>query len=305
METIGFLGLGRMGGPMAARIRAAGWQVIAFDPSAEARQRGSASGLQITDGQEAVFSGVDVVITMLPDDRSIESFLHHPSHSLDLIKPDTLWVEMTSSRPVVTRQLSGAVADRGSVLLDAPVSGGVTGAEKGKLTIFAGGDREVLDRARHLLEAVASSIYHVGHEPGHGDLAKSLNNMLSAINLTAASEALALAAHDGLDLPTFVDAVTKSSGSSQAMTVKIGRFALAKDFTAGFTINQYLKDLRIARSAFDTAHMPTRLASLTADLWRHFADEGHGEEDHTRIVPLMIELDGAMNATAAATQSAY
>jgi 3-hydroxyisobutyrate dehydrogenase-like beta-hydroxyacid dehydrogenase len=299
--TIAFFGLGRMGMPMAARLAQAGWTVIGLDPSELARRGAAEQGIEASD-DPGVVRTADVIATMLPDDRAVGELIDASAGVVTNVPAGALWLEMTSSHPKVTRQLAQLMDARECAVVDVPVSGGVRGAQEGTLTILAGGSVEALERAKPLLEVISSRVIRVGDRPGDGDMAKSLNNMLSAVNLTAASEAMALAAKSGLDLQAFAQAVAGSSGGSHAMAVKVGQFALGGDFDAGFTIDQYRKDLRIALSAFADADLDSRLGRAAQEIWSRLSSAGHGAEDHTRVVALLGGLGADSYAGASASR---
>src|SRR5689334_7109970 len=175
--TIGFVGCGRMGGPMLRRLLAAGARVRAFDVSERALSAAIEAGAEHARDPGDAARGLATVITMLPDPPAVEAAAAAPLESLDR---DALWLGMSSSRPASTRALAEAAAARGAHLLDAPVSGGVAGAEAGALTIMLGGPAWLVERARPVLEELGESLVHVGDRPGDGDAAKTINNMLSA-----------------------------------------------------------------------------------------------------------------------------
>jgi len=299
--AIAFLGLGRMGTPMAGRLVEAGYTVDAFDPSPEARERAAAVGCRIAADVAGAVAGAAVVITILPDERAVEDLARGEGGLLAAWQGDRLWIEMTSSMPAVTRAIAAEVVGRGGRFLDAPVSGGVRGAAAGTLTIMAAGGKEALDEARPILAPLSARVVYVGERPGAGDVAKSVNNMLSAVNLTAATEALAIAIREGVDLRLLVDAIGTSTGASNAMKVKVGDFALAGRYDSGFTIGQYLKDLRIALTMAGDDDLSPALAATTRKLWENLAEEEGGAPNHTEVVPLLLRRAGLELPHGAAT----
>ena len=244
---IAFIGCGRMGGPMARRLLEAGAPIRAFDLDERALRAVVDAGAEPAGGPEDAARGASVAVTMLPDPRAVDGAARGSGGLLGGLDEGTLWLEMSSSRPATTRALAQAASERGAALLDAPVSGGVAGAEAGTLTIMLGGPVALVARARPLLERLGSSLVHVGDQPGDGDAAKTINNMLSATNLAAAAEALAMGIRAGLDPHRLVDCVNGGTGGSHAMRHKVGEQVLTGRFDSRFTIGQYLKDLGIAR----------------------------------------------------------
>src|SRR3954469_4414234 len=270
---VGFVGCGRMGGPMARRLLAAGAAVRPFDVDERALRGVADAGASIADSPRAAADGAAVAITMLPDPPTVHRAARGPDGllagpgdgapwlaqrgPLAGLGAGALWLEMSSSRPAPTRALSEAAAERGAALLDAPVSGGVAGAEAGTLTIMLGGPAALVERATPLLEELGRSLVHVGDRPGDGDAAKTINNMLSATNLAAAAEALAMGMRAGLDPERLVDCVNGGTGASNAMEKKVGGQVLTGRFASRFTLGQYLKDLGIARGLADDHRVPT------------------------------------------------
>jgi 3-hydroxyisobutyrate dehydrogenase len=285
---VGFVGCGRMGGPMARRLLAAGADVRAFDVDERALPAVADAGASIADSPRAAADGAAVAITMLPDPPTVDRAARGPDGLLAGLGDGALWLEMSSSRPATTRALAEAAAERGAALLDAPVSGGVAGAEAGTLTIMLGGPAALVERATPLLEELGRSLVHVGDRPGDGDAAKTINNMLSATNLAAAAEALAMGMRAGLDPERLVDCVNGGTGASNAMEKKVGGQVLTGRFASRFTLGQYLKDLGIARGLADDHRVPTPVNGAAHALWTAHAARGHADADHTRLVALLL-----------------
>jgi 3-hydroxyisobutyrate dehydrogenase-like beta-hydroxyacid dehydrogenase len=225
---------------------------------------------------------------MLPDPPAVDGAARGPEGLLSGLEAGALWLEMSSSRPETTRTLAEAAKERGAALLDAPVSGGVAGAEAGSLTVMLGGPAELVERARPVLEQLGSSLVHVGDHPGDGDAAKTLNNMLSATNLAAATEALAIGIRAGLDPERLVDCVNGGTGGSHAMRHKVGEHALTGRFASRFTIGQYLKDLGIAHDLAADHGVPVPVNGAARALWASHAARGATGLDHTRLVELVL-----------------
>src|SRR4051812_4441630 len=285
---VAFVGCGRMGGPMARRLVAAGAGVRAFDVDERALSALADAGASVADSPRAAAGGAPVVITMLPDPPTVDRAARGPAGLLAGLDDGALWLEMSSSRPATTRALAETAAERGAALLDAPVSGGVAGAEAGTLTIMLGGPAALVERARPLLEELGGSLVHVGDRPGDGDAAKTINNMLSATNLAAAAEALAMGMRAGLDPDRLVDCVNGGTGASNAMEKKVGGQVLTGKFASRFTLGQYLKDLGIAQGLADDHRVPTPVNGAARAVWTAQAARGAAEEDHTRLVALLL-----------------
>src|SRR3954468_16190740 len=285
---VGFVGCGRMGGPMARRLLAAGAGGRAVDGDERAPRGGADAGASIAASPRAAADGAPVVITMLPDPPVVERAARGPEGLLAGLGDGALWLEMSSSRPATTRALAEAAAERGAALLDAPVSGGVAGAEAGTLTIMLGGAAGLVARARPLLAELGASLVHVGDTPGDGDAAKTINNMLSATHLAAAAEALAMRMSAGLAPERLVECVNGGTGASHAMEHKIGGHVLTGAFASRFTLGQYLKDLGIARGLADDHRVPTPVNGAAHAVWTSHAARGAAGADHTRLVELLL-----------------
>src|SRR3954463_8118315 len=253
---VGFVGCGVRGGRRARRLLAAGADVRAFDVDERALRAVADAGASVADSPRAAADGAALAVTMLPDPPTVDRAARGPDGLLAGLRDGALWLEMSSSRPATTRALAEAAAERGAALLDAPVSGGVAGAEAGTLTIMLGGRAALAARARPLLAELGASLVHVGDRPGDGDAAKTINNMLSATNLAAAAEALAMGMRAGLDPERLVDCVNGGTGASNAMEKKVGGQVLTGRFASRFTLGQYLKDLGIARGLADDHRVP-------------------------------------------------
>jgi 3-hydroxyisobutyrate dehydrogenase len=285
---VAFVGCGRMGGPMARRLLAAGAELRAYDVDERALRAIGDAGAGLAAGPRAAAEGAAVAITMLPDPAVVERAARGPEGLLAGLGDGALWIEMSSSRPATTLALAEAAAERGAALLDAPVSGGVAGAEAGTLTIMLGGAAALFARARPLLEELGGSLVHVGDRPGDGDAAKTINNMLSATNLAAAAEALAMGMRAGLDPQRLVECVNGGTGASHAMENKVGGQVLTGRFASRFTLGQYLKDLGIARGLADDHRVPTPVNGAAHALWTEHAARGAADGDHTRLVELLL-----------------
>ncbi|CAM5644827.1 3-hydroxyisobutyrate dehydrogenase OS=Streptomyces fumanus OX=67302 GN=mmsB PE=3 SV=1 [Streptomyces fumanus] len=287
--TIAVVGLGRLGATVARRLVEAGHRVSGFDVSADAAGHARGLGVQVAGSCPEALRGAETVITVLPDAAVVEAAA---PEILAAAEPGSCWLEMSSSHPETTRALAARAAEHGIALLDIPVAGGVAGAEKGVLTVMAAGPAALVERTRPVLEVFGQRIIHISERPGDGNVAKTINNLLAAANLAAASEGLALGLAAGLDVDILLDVLNASSATSFATTTQIPTFARAGEYSARFTIGQYAKDARVA---LDVAHrhgMEPAMLTRAHDLWNALADDGHAGEDYTRITPLTAEASG-------------
>lgn len=292
LPRIGFVGVGKMGAPMARRLLAAGYQVTVHDVRPEAMAGVCCDGAASADSPAAAASRADVLITMLPDPPAVEQAVYGERGLGDAMHPGQVLLEMTSSHPSTTRRVAGDLTARGVRVLDAPVSGGVPGAVEGTLCIMVGGPAEVLDECRPILGHLGREIVHVGGAPGDGDVAKTINNMLSATAVWSVAEALALGVRAGLDPERLFAAVNHSSGRSYTTEIKIPRDILTRRFASGFTVGQYLKDLNICLDLAGELGVPMLLASMLRQAWTVAARDGMAGSDNTELVRLLERWAG-------------
>jgi 3-hydroxyisobutyrate dehydrogenase len=281
-DLIGFAGLGRMGQPMASRLADAGFRVTGFDISGSARESWSGrTGCACAASAAGLAAQAAAVVLMLPDSAAVSSVLIGQG-LLGLLQPGAIVVDMSSSVPEKTRELAAEAARRGLGYVDAPVSGGVSGAQDGTLTIMAGGEPGSVGRVRELLNVMGSTVMHVGG-PGAGHAVKALNNLLSATHLLITSEAMVAAARFGLDVPTALAAVNGSSGRSGSTLNKWPDFIVNGSYDSGFSIALMVKDVRIAVELITSTGSRAELAEASLQLWERAAVTLPADADHTEI----------------------
>jgi 3-hydroxyisobutyrate dehydrogenase len=288
MATIGFIGLGNMGAPMAANLAKAGHRVIGFDiVTARAATLAAAGGRVAATMSEAAASG-EIVITMLPGGPEVRSVYLGDAGVLAHARPGTLLIDCSTIDVETARVLAVAAAEARFEMLDAPVSGGVTGAETASLTFMVGGPAEAFERARPILAAMGRTIVHAG-AAGNGQAAKICNNMILGVSMIAVCEAFSLAERLGLAAQTLFDVGAKSSGQCWALTSYCPVPGLVpaspanRGYAPGFTAAMMLKDLRLAQQAAGATAAPTPLGAAAANLFQLFVDEGAGSLDFSAI----------------------
>lgn len=262
MSTTLFIGLGRMGAPMAA-LHARAFPTTVFDLSTEAvSQVSNDSGAEAITDLSAIPSEVDTVILMLPSSRQVEEILTGEDGILDRLGEGSLIIDMSSSEPASTRTLAERTAQVGIGYVDAPVSGGVPKARTGELSILVGGRTEDVERARPHLEVLGTTIIHVG-DAGAGDAAKAINNLVSASNIAVACEALTTAQEFGIEPAKMAKVLNSATGRSQASELKVTKYILPRDFTSGFAYDLMLKDMTIAMSLAEALETPVTTSAFT------------------------------------------
>jgi 3-hydroxyisobutyrate dehydrogenase len=280
--AVAFLGLGRMGLPMAARLVAAGIELRSFDREPAVREAFAArTGGACAESAAAAAAGAATVVLMLPNSEVVEQVVLREG-VLDSAAPGALLVDMGSSAPLRTRALAATAGEHGRRLLDAPVSGGVVGAEAGSLTIMVGGEAADLEHCRPLLELLGASVVHVGGV-GAGHALKAINNLLVGVTLLASSEALAIGRRFGLDPRTLVEVVNRSTGRSWSTEHKLPEHVLSGAYASGFALDLLVKDMRTAVELAAAIAAPAALAEAATALWAEAAGALPPGADHTEI----------------------
>lgn len=280
ISTIGFIGLGNMGAPMTAQLIAGGYRVQAYDVVPEARAHAVEAGASEALDLAAAVSGADAVILMLPNSQIVSSVLNDES-LLAAIGAGTLVVDMSSSEPASTRELAAHLAGHAVAMVDAPVSGGVKGAQNGTLTIMVGGSDDDVARILPVLEKLGKPTHAGPIASGHA--IKALNNLLSATHLWITSEAMIAGEKFGLDPKVMLEIFNGSSGRSGSTENKWPNFILPGTFNSGFGLRLMLKDMKIAVQLADQAGAPSVLGQEAVDLWQSAADGLEPGADHTEI----------------------
>jgi 3-hydroxyisobutyrate dehydrogenase len=275
---LGFVGLGHMGVPMTARLVAAGHEVQGFDVDPAARTRGGAAAVESL-ADAAV--GAEAVVLMLATSTIVRQVVLDEG-LLDSLEPGALLVDMGSSDPTQTRELAAEAERREVGYVDAPVSGGVVGAEAGTLTIMAGGAEADLETCRPIFEAVGGKVVHAGRV-GTGHALKALNNLLSATNFLITLEAVMVGSRFGLDPKVMVEAINDSTGRSWATEHKVPQFVEPRSFTSGFAMRLMVKDMQTARELAHATDSPFVLGDAAVALWEQAADALPDDADHTEI----------------------
>ena len=280
---IGFIGLGAMGEPMAARLAAAGFALTVHDADVGRTARvAEALGVAAARTPREAAAACDILVTMLPSSAIVGKVLDGPDGALAGLAPGSLIVEMSSGVPDATRILAGKAAEQGIALIDAPVSGGVSRARTGELAIMAGGDAAAIDRAQPLLEAMGSSVIRTG-AIGSAHAMKALNNLVSAGGFLIGIEALLIGQRFGLDPALMVDVLNVSTGMNNSTQKKFKQFVLSRKFDAGFGLDLMVKDLGIALGVADATATPAPFAGLCKDLWAGAQKVLGPGQDHTAM----------------------
>ena len=292
MARIGFLGLGNMGLPMARNLLAAGHDVVGFDVTPKALEAATVAGISVTDQAVDVLSGAEAVITMLPAGDHVRAVYLGPDGLLASAASGTLFIDCSTIDVASSREVHEAAAAQGHAMVDAPVSGGVSGAEAGTLTFMVGGNDDAFRRARPYLDIMGRNIVHAGGA-GNGQAAKICNNMILGISMIAVSEAFALGQKLGLDPKTFFDISSAASGSCWAMVNHnpvpgiVETSAANRDYQPGFAAAMMHKDLKLSQAAASQSGAATPLGAEATALYTLFVNAGNGGLDYSAIIKMI------------------
>ncbi|OAB57784.1 3-hydroxyisobutyrate dehydrogenase [Leptolyngbya valderiana BDU 20041] len=299
MAEIGFIGLGNMGGPMARNLKGAGHAVKGFDVMPAAIEAARDAGIETVDTAVAAADGVDAVFTMLPAGRHVRAVYLGEDAEPGVIaaaRKGTVMIDSSTIDVASARAVHAAAAEAGMPMVDAPVSGGVGGAEAGTLTMMVGGPDAAFAAAKPYLEIVGGRVIHAGGA-GNGQAAKVCNNMILGITMIANAEAFTLAEKLGLDPKVLFDISSTSSGSNWAMLNHnpvpgvVETAAANRDYKPGFSTAMMHKDLQLAQAAAQEAGAATPLGAEAAALYTLFANAGNAGLDYSAIIRLIAAKD--------------
>jgi 3-hydroxyisobutyrate dehydrogenase len=285
---IGFIGLGNMGGPMAANLVKAGHAVAGFDVAPAGIERLLAAGGTGAPNIKASVADAELTITMLPAGAHVREVYEGEGGVLAAAPKGALLIDCSTIDVATARTVAASAASRGFEMLDAPVSGGVAGAAAASLTFMVGGGADAFARARPVLQAMGKTIIHAG-TAGNGQAAKICNNLMLGISMIGVSEALALADRLGLARQTLYDVATKSSGQCWSLSNycpapgPVPAAPSNRDYAPGFTAAMMLKDLLLAQDAARSARVVSPLGAEAAAIYQRLADAGYQSKDFSVI----------------------
>lgn len=288
MERLGYVGLGTMGKGMAANLIAAGHPLTVWN-----RTPSRAEGLEanVVESPQDVGPESDIVFVCVSDTPDVEEVVFGDYGVIHGMTSGDVLVDHSTISPVATAQFAAQAVELGIEWIDAPVSGGSEGAERGTLAVMAGGDLGALERVRPFMEAYSTSIVHVGEEPGSGQMVKAVNQILVVLNQLAASEALMLADAAGLDLKKTLAAVEGGAAGSWMLSNR-GPQMIERDWSPGFTIDLQQKDLRLVLEAADEVGAALPGTALVFQLYRSLQARGLGSDGNHALVKALENLTG-------------
>jgi 3-hydroxyisobutyrate dehydrogenase len=287
---IGFIGLGKMGRPMATNLCRKGSRLVVYDVSRGPVDELAQLGAEVASGVPDLASRADIVFTMLPDSPVVDEVVTGRDGVLANLRPGSVVVDMSTIDPLVARRIGDALAARGVVMLDAPVSGGTERANSGELSVIVGGPAETFEACRDLFKAMGTKIFHVGGL-GQGLAMKLVNNMLVQVNMVAVAEALVLGVKAGLDPKTIYEVVRVSTGTSSAFERGAARM-LARDFSPAGTVDISFKDQELETAFAKQLGAPLLLANVSQQVYQMARAAGLGKQDGTAIIQVLERLAG-------------
>ncbi|MDA0597618.1 MAG: NAD(P)-dependent oxidoreductase [Chloroflexi bacterium] len=271
-EKIGFVGLGMMGLPMARNLVEYGYSVTVFDLNDSTVNAAKEFGASSADSAAETAAISDIVITMVPDSEHVEAVIAGDEGILEGLKPGSIVIDMSTIDPKMGKKMANLIEAKGSNFVDAPVTGGVEGAQAGTLSILVGGNAEVFERALPVLNVLGRDVSHMG-PVGSGHTTKIANQLIGVATLAGMAEAFVLAKKSGLDMQAFFDAVKNGAGRSWALET-LGPKILDGDFAPGFMVKHMQKDLRLAGQLAAETGTALPTSTLIAQLYRSVQADG-------------------------------
>jgi 2-hydroxy-3-oxopropionate reductase len=289
-ETIGFIGLGIMGRPIAHNLIKAGYSITVLNRHKEVTEEFVALGARASEQPQDIAEQSDILITMLPDTPQVEEVILGPGGVLEGAKKGLVVIDMSTISPTVTRQIAAHLAKQGVALLDAPVSGGDKGAIAGTLSIMVGGDEASFSRCLPIFEAVGKTIVHVG-ENGAGQVVKACNQIVVALTIEAVSEALVLGSQAGVEPEKILRVLGGGLAANRVMEMR-GEGMLSHTFTPGFRVRLHHKDLGIALGTGRAYGTSLPITAMVDQMFASLETRGWGDLDHSALLMYLEELAG-------------
>jgi 2-hydroxy-3-oxopropionate reductase len=288
MKTLGFIGLGIMGRPMAKNLLKAGFSLIVYDVRKEPVDDLVRAGASRASSSREVAERTEVIMIMVPDSAEVKEVVLGEKGLLEGVRAGSVVIDMSSINPLVSQEIAKELKKKGVEMLDAPVSGGEPGAVQGTLAIMVGGEKKIFDESFDLLKPLGKTIVHVGGI-GAGGFTKLVNQIIVALNIAAAGEAFTLGTKAGLDPQTIYQAIRGGLAGSAVLDAKVPMI-IARNFNPGFKIRLHHKDLNNALSTGRDLGVPLPLSSLVQQVLVSLINGGKGEDDHSAIATFFEEL---------------
>jgi 3-hydroxyisobutyrate dehydrogenase-like beta-hydroxyacid dehydrogenase len=289
-EAIGFIGVGRMGQPMASRLIAAGHPVVAYDVLGQALSAIAVKGAETASSPAEVAARAEIIMVSLPVPAVVQE-VALGEQGVAAGSRVRVFVDLSTTGPRVAKTIAAALAERGITAIDAPVSGGVAGAVKGTLAVMTSGPKPECDRLKPILEAIGK-VFYIGPEPGMGQMMKLINNLLSATATAATSEAVVLGVKAGLDPHVMIDVINAGSGRNTATEDKFPRAILPRSFDYGFALGLMTKDVKLCIDEADALLVPMWIGQAVKQLWLYGLGQGGPDQDFTALITHIEKWSG-------------
>lgn len=288
---IGFIGLGAMGMPMARNVLKAGHRVTVYDVDSNKIEIMQKEGAKKAETIADLAEHSEMILISLPNEEILEKVLVGAEQAIQSCNRGTIIVDLSSVSPQASEMMAQEAAKFQLGYLDAPVSGGVKGAEAGTLTIMVGGAEDVFHKAKPILEIIGKKIYHVG-PIGTGDAIKIVNNLLLGCHMAALAEALVLGAKCGLDPELMYEIISASSGNSYVLHAKMKQYILQNQYEEGFAVDLQYKDLNLAKQTADDHHISMPMTTEAINIYDMARNQGLGHKDISSIIKVLEKLSG-------------
>jgi 3-hydroxyisobutyrate dehydrogenase-like beta-hydroxyacid dehydrogenase len=289
-ETIGFIGVGRMGQPMASRLLAAGHPVVAYDIQGQALSAIAAKGAATAKSPAEVASRAEIVMTSLPMPAIVQEVALGEG-GVTAGSRVRVFVDLSTTGPRMAKAIAAGLKERDIVAIDAPVSGGVAGAVKGTLAVMTSGPKAECEMLRPILASIGK-VFYVGGEPGMGQMMKLINNLLSATATAASSEAIVLGVKAGLDPRLMIDVINAGSGRNTATEDKFTRAIFPRSFDFGFALGLMTKDVKLCIDEAEALGVPMWIGSAVKQLWQYGMSQGGPDQDMTALITHLEKWSG-------------
>ncbi len=289
-NTVGFIGMGMMGGGMAANLLKADFPMVAYDIDPAKNERFAGLGAVIANGSAGVAQGASTVFCIVETTKQVEEVVLGDGGIVEGAQAGDIFVCSATVDPIMVKELHDTLAERGITLLDAPVSGGVPRAVSGDLSIICGGDADAVEKCRPMFEAMSAKIFHMG-EVGQGLAMKLCNNMITQVTKVVIAEAMALGAKAGLDPQQMFDVISVSTGNSNSFQTAVPRY-LSGDFSPGGTIDISYKDQELETSFAKALGVPMFMAAASQQVYQMGRAAGLNKKDGSSLITLYEDMIG-------------
>jgi len=297
-KSVGVIGLGAMGGGMAASLRRAGWQVHAVDARPGVAQAFAAQGGVACGSPAELAQDCDVIVSVVVNAAQTETVLFGDGGCADAMKPGSVFVMCSTVDPSWSAALESRLAQRGILYLDAPISGGAAKAAAGEITMMTAGRPEAYQKCGALLDAMAAKVYRLGERAGAGSKVKIINQLLAGVHIAAAAEAMALGLREGVDAAALYEVITHSAGNSWMFENRMAH-VLAGDYTPLSAVDIFVKDLGLVLDLARSSKFPLPLSSTAHQMFMQASTAGFAKEDDSAVIKIFpgIELPPAKAET--------